>query len=320
MNKLAVVFGGSGFLGRQVVRELCRKGWRVRIAVRRAHQALDLRVEGDVGQVQLVQCNIRSKTSIAAAMQGADIAVNLVGIMFESGKQKFETIHAESAGHIAAIAAESAVEQLVHVSALGASETSSSSYARSKAQGESRVRKEFPTAVILRPSVLFGPGDGLFERFASMAALLPVLPLPGAQCKMQPVYVGDVAKAVLSSIEQSDASGKTFELGGPQVLSLGQIVEMTAEIIDRKSLIIGLPSLVAKTFGFFGDLMGAVPFVTPIITSDQVRLLSSNNVVADEALGFKELGLSTQETVEAIVPAYLARFRRYGQFHEKKPV
>ncbi len=319
MSKLAVVFGGSGFLGRHVVRELCRKGWRVRIAVRRAHQALDLRVEGDVGQVQLMQCNIRSEASITAAMHNADLVVNLVGILFETGKQKFDELHAKCAGDIARIATDNGVKKLVHVSALGASEQSISDYARSKAKGEKLVRQAFADAVILRPSVLFGPGDGLFERFAAMAVLLPVLPVPGARCKMQPVYVGDVAQAVIRSVEMPQAAGKTFELGGQQVLSLRQIVAMTVSMIDRKRMIISLPKLPAEIFGFVGDVLGAVPFVTPPITSDQVRLLATDNVVADDAAGFSDLELPVQETIEAIVPAYLSRFRRYGEFHEKHP-
>ncbi|MCF6292509.1 MAG: complex I NDUFA9 subunit family protein [Robiginitomaculum sp.] len=317
MNKLAVVFGGSGFLGRQVVRELCRKGWRVRVAVRRAHQAVDLRVEGGVGQVQLVQCNIRSDASIAAAMSGAQIAINLVGVLFESGKQKFDDLHTEGAARIAQAALALGVQHLVQVSALGASEQSASKYARSKAKGEIAVLKAFPNATILRPSVLFGSGDGLFERFAGMLCLTPIVPLPMADTKLQPVFVGDVAAAIVATLQNSKAAGTTYELGGPQTLTLGQIVQNTAIWIERKRLIIGLPKIAAKTMGVVGDISGAVPFVTPFITSDQILQLEQDNIVSDNALGFTELGIKRLETIEANVPVYLGRFRKYGQFHKK---
>lgn len=320
MSKLAVVFGGSGFLGRQVVRQLCREGWRVRIAVRRAHQAVDLRVEGAVGQVQLVQCNIRSERSVALAMNNAQIAINLVGILFESGRQKFNALHGDGAGYIARAASRAGVQQFVHVSALGAAPGSKSAYARSKAEGEAQILQAFPKAVILRPSVLFGSGDGLFERFAAMAVFSPVLPLPNSNCKMQPVFVGDVAKAVIHSLRNGTTAGNVYQLGGPETVTLGQLVQTTTEWIDRPRLIISLPALVAKMVGFVGDVLGLVPFVTPMITSDQVRALEVDNVVSPTALGFAELGINELETMSSIVPSYLGRFRKYGQFYEKRPI
>ncbi len=316
MHKLAVVFGGSGFLGRQVVRELCHKGWRVRVAVRRAHQAIDLRVGGSVGQVQLMQCNIRSDRSVQAAMQDADLVINLVGVLSQTGRQKFASLHSAGAGRIARAAKAVNAAHLVHVSALGASATSNSLYARTKANGEEQVRAAFAGATIIRPSVLFGQGDGLFERFAAMAALLPVLPLPQMHSKLQPVFVGDVARAICAAAGLPSAAGKTFELGGPAQLTLGQIVQFTVQQIGRKRLIIPMPNLIAKAFGVVGDIMGMIPFVTPFITSDQVKLLETNNVVSDDALGFAELGVGPLQTIEAIVPANLIRFRRNGEFHQ----
>jgi NADH dehydrogenase len=320
MDKLAVVFGGSGFLGRQVVRELCRQGWRVRVAVRRAHQAIDLRVEGSVGQVQLMQCNIRSERSIAQAIVGADTVINLVGVLTESGPQKFASLHARGAGLIAQAAAAIGARQLIHVSAIGADDSSDSAYARSKAKGEENVRAAFADAVILRPSVIFGSGDGLFERFAAMARLTPVLPLPKAASKMQPVFVGDVARALGKVLNLPSAAGKVYELGGPEVLTLGQIFEFTVREIDRKRIVVPMWDIGAKAFGVAGDIIGWIPFVTPFITSDQVKLLDADNVVDADALGFAELGMDRLETIEAIVPSYLGRFRQYGQFHEKSPV
>jgi len=320
MQKLAVVFGGSGFLGKQVVRALCKDGWRVRVAVRRAHQAVDLRVEGAVGQVQLLQTNIRSEASIARAVEDAEIVINLVGVLFESGRQTFSTLHINGADMIAQAAYAVGASQLVHVSALGADSRSDASYARSKAAGEDKVRIAFPMATIIRPSVLFGPGDGLFERFAGLARITPIIPLPGANTKMQPVYVGDVAKAVVRALQIPAARGQTYELGGPEVLTLGQILNFTVQQIDRKRLVISVPGFVAKVMGFTGDLLGALPFVTPFLTQDQVKLLAYDNVVADNTLGFGDLDMPILETVEAMVPPYLGRFRRYGQFHEKSAV
>ncbi len=318
MDKLAVVFGGSGFLGRQVVRALCRDGWRVRVAVRRPHQAIELRVEGDVGQVQLVQTNIRSQLSVAQAVEGAQIVINLVGVLVETGRQKFSSLHAIGAESIAKAAAAAGANQMIHVSAIGADEQSQSSYARSKGKGERLVREAFPRATILRPSVLFGPGDGLFERFAGLARMAPIVPVPGADTKMQPVYVGDVTKAVMAAVDNTDTTAKTYELGGPEILTLGQIVAFTVEQIDRRRVILPVPDFFARILGFIGEMLGMVPFVKPFLTRDQVILLGADNVVADDALGLSDLGLTSLETVQAIVPSTLVRFRRYGQFHEKR--
>ncbi|PHR62330.1 MAG: complex I NDUFA9 subunit family protein [Robiginitomaculum sp.] len=318
MRKLAVVFGGSGFLGRQVVRALCRDGWRVRVAVRRPHQAIELRVEGDVGQVQLVQTNIRSQISVAQAVEGAQIVINLVGVLIETGRQKFSSLHAIGAGSIAKAAAAVGASQMIHVSAIGADEQSKSSYARSKGKGERLVREAFASATILRPSVLFGPGDGLFERFAGLARMTPIIPVPGADTKMQPVYVGDVAKAVMAALDSSDAAAKTYELGGPETLTLGQIVAFTVEQIDRRRVILPVPDFFARILGFIGEMLGMLPFVDPFLTRDQVILLGKDNVVADDALALSDLGIKSLETVQAIVPSALVRFRRYGQFHEKR--
>lgn len=320
MSKLAVVFGGSGFLGTQVVRALCREGWRVRVATRRPHQSPELRVEGRVGQVQLAQVNVRAPLSLARAMDGADAVINLVGILYESGKQKFHSVHAQGAGNLARAAAEAGVSQFVQVSAIGANENSPSKYARSKAKGEQQVRDAFPNAVILRPSVIFGEGDGLYERFAGMALLTPVLPLPGGSMKVQPVYVGDVAQAVMGALNLPFAKGKTFELAGPEIFTMKQIMAQVLKFTDRKRVVLPMPGFVAAGMGFMGEMLGALPLVTPFLTRDQVKLLGIDNVASGDLPGLAELGVETPETVQAIVPEYLGRFRRYGEFHETSAV
>lgn len=316
MSKLAVVFGGSGFLGTQVVRALCREGWRVRVACRRPHQSPELRVEGRVGQVQLAQVNVRAPLSLARAMQDADAVINLVGILFENGRQKFDSVHAQGAGNLAQAAAEAGVGDFVHVSAIGADAESASRYARSKAEGERRVKDAFPSAVILRPSVIFGEGDGLYERFAGMALLTPVLPLPGANMKVQPVYVGDVAQAVMGALGNEAARGQTYELAGPESFTMRQVMQQVLQFTDRKRLVLPMPGFVAMAMGFVGDILGALPLVEPFLTRDQVRLMQHDNVASGDLPGLSDLGVADVETVQAMVPEYLVRFRRYGEFHE----
>ncbi len=317
-NKLVTVIGGSGFVGAHLVRTLCKAGWRVRIACRHPHRALHLKVGGAVGQVQLVQANIRMPASIARAVAGADAVVNLTGILFEQGRQKFTSVHARGAGIVAEAAAAAGVKTLLHMSAIGADSAAPSHYARSKGEGEARVRKAFPGAVIVRPSVIFGPGDGLFERFARMAVSMPVLPLiNGGGTRFQPVYVRDVAQAISHALCAAEAQGKTYELGGPGIMTLREIYQLVLRAIDRKRVLLPVPFFAARLLGLMGEVAGWVPFVTPFLTRDQVLSLRHDNIADETMPGFADLGVTDLETAEAVVPPYLVRFRHHGQFHEE---
>lgn len=316
--KLAVVFGGSGFLGRNVVRELARRGWRVRVAVRRPHHAQFLRTMGAVGQIQLKQCNIRYAPSIADALSGADAVVNLVGILFQSGSQRFDTVQAGGAATVARLAAEAGVTNFVHVSAIGASEDSGSLYARSKAAGERAVREAIPTAAIIRPSILFGPEDSFFNKFATMASMSPALPLiGGGKTKFQPVYVDDAADAVCAALERPEAAGRVYEIGGPRVYTFRELMELMLAETGQRRILVPVPFPVASLIGLAGEIAGLLPFVTPPLTRDQVRLLKHDNVAdTSGAVGvLADLGVEP-DTVEAVLPSYMVRYRKYGQFAE----
>lgn len=315
-DKLVVVFGGSGFAGTHIVRNLCKAGWRVRIACRRPHRALHLQVCGTVGQVQLVQANIRMPASIDRALQNADAVVNLVGVLFEEGRQKFSSLHADGAGLVAERAALFGVENFVQMSALGADESAASRYAQTKGEGERRVQAAIPGAITLRPSVIFGPGDGLFERFAAMAVIAPALPLiGGGQTRFAPVYIGDVARAVIKALSDADARGKTFELGGPEIMDMTDIIRTVLQVTRRKRFLVPVPFFAANFLGILGEVAGLVPFLSPFLTRDQVILLKKDNVPSGAKPGFKELGISNLKTAEAIIPTYLERYRRHGQFN-----
>ena len=308
---LATVFGGSGFLGRYVVRRLAREGWQVRVAVRRPDQALFLKTAGVVGQVTPVAVNIRDEQSVRAAVSGVDVVVNLVGILFQRGRQRFDAVQAAGAGRVAAAAAAAGVRNLVHISAIGADAHSPSAYARSKAAGEAAVRNAFPRAVILRPSIMFGPEDDFFNRFAKMAMVSPVLPLiGGGTTRFQPVYVLDVAEAVARAADNPDFAGKTFELGGPRIYSFRELLKLLLAELGRRRLLIGLPFAIAS---LQGAILQMVPFIRPPLTADQVKLLKRDNVVAAQALGFKELGISPT-AVEPILPTYLDLYRPHGYY------
>jgi len=318
-GNLVVVFGGSGFIGRHVVRALCRDGWRVRVAMRRPHLGGDLRLCGDVGQVQLVQANVRHRGSVARALEGADAVVNLVGILAERGAQSFTATQAEGARAIAELAAEMGVERGVQVSAIGASPASASVYARTKAAAEAAMRTHLPRSVILRPSIVFGPEDGFFTRFAEMARLSPVLPLIGGSTRFQPVYVGDVARAVAAALRGSGAEGGVFELGGPRTYTMKDLLLYITREIDRPRLLLPIPFAAAAPLGYLiGVLSRLNPFFGPPLTGDQVQLLREDNVVSAGARGFGELGITGLETVEAICPTYLWRHRAHGQFHRPR--
>jgi len=314
---LITVFGGSGFLGKYVIRELVKEGWRVRAAVRRPHTAQELKVIGNVGQVQLVQANLRFPKSVERAVEGSDAVINLVALLFEEGKQSFESLHVRGADSLAKAAAAQGITNFVQVSAIGADAESDSDYARTKAEGEQAVRAAIPTADIMRPSIIFGAEDQFFNRFAAMAQFAPALPLlGGGDAKLQPVYVGDVAQAI-AKVATQGTSGKTYELGGPRSYSFKELMQFTLETIDRKRFLAPVPWFAANMMGFAGEISGAAPFVKPFLTRDQVKNLKVDNVVADDALSFADLDIRL-ETIEAIVPTYLGRFRKYGQFHEKR--
>ena len=250
-GKLAVVFGGSGFVGRNVVRELAKRGWRVRVAVRRPHHAQFLRPMGAVGQVQLAQVNIRYRPSIAEALKDADVAINLVGILHQQGAQRFDTVQGGGASAIAQACADAGVERLVHVSAIGADVESDSDYARTKGEAEAAVRDAFPSAVILRPSIVFGQEDGFFNKFAAMARMSPALPLiGGGKTLFQPVYVDDVADAVCEAATRAEVVGETYELGGPRTYSFRELLELMLSEICERRLLVTVPFPLAPLVGF----------------------------------------------------------------------
>ena len=314
---LITVFGGSGFLGKYVIRELVKEGWRVRVPVRRPHTAQELKVIGNVGQVQLVQANLRFEKSVQRAVAGSDAVINLVALLFEAGKQSFESLHVRGAETLAKAAADEGVTNFVQVSAIGADAESDSDYSRTKAEGEQAVRAAIPTADIMRPSIIFGAEDQFFNRFAAMAQLAPALPLlGGGTTKFQPVYVGDVAQAI-AKVAGQGTTGKTYELGGPRTYSFKELMQFMLETIDRKRFLAPVPWFAANLMGVAGEISGMAPFVKPFLTRDQVKNLKIDNVVADDALSFADLGIRL-ETIEAIVPTYLGRYRKYGQFHEKR--
>ncbi|WP_017931444.1 complex I NDUFA9 subunit family protein [Robiginitomaculum antarcticum] len=315
-TRLVTVFGGSGFVGRYIVRALAARGYRVRVALRRPHTAPDLKVMGRVGQIQLMQANLRFKASIEQAVDGADAVVNCVGLLFESGAQNFKSLHVQGARSIAEAAKAAGITNAVHISAIGADEDSGSDYARTKALGEAAVRGALPGAAILRPSIIFGPEDEFFNKFAKMAQMSPALPLiGGGRTLFQPVYAEDVAKAVTRIITAGSA-GQTYELGGPGTYTFKELLAYVLNVIDKKRILVPLPWPVAMAMGFAGELSGALPVITPFLTRDQVTNLKTDNIVGEQAQGFDALGIQP-EALEAIVPTYLERYRKYGQFHER---
>jgi uncharacterized protein YbjT (DUF2867 family) len=310
--KLVTVFGGSGFVGRHVVRALAKRGYQVRVACRRPDLAGHLQPLGNVGQIQAVQANLRVRWSVDRAVQDADHVINLVGILFESGRQRFASVQDFGARAVAE-AARSVGAGLTHGSALGADAGSQSDYARTKAKGEAAVMETVPDAVIYRPSIIFGPEDGFFNRFANMARFSPVLPLiGGGETKFQPVFVGDVAEAVARSVDGKVERGKIYELGGPQVLSFRQCLEEMLEIIDRKRILVTVPWPIAS---MQAAILGMLP--NPLLTKDQVTLLKTDNVVSAEAekagRTFAAIDLQPQ-TIASVLPSYLWRYRAAGQF------
>ena len=325
LGRIVTVFGGSGFVGRHVVRALAREGWRVRIACRRPDLAFFLQPLGGPGQVMPVQANLRNPNSVAAALRDADAVVNLVGILAESGSQKFATVQAQGARAVAEAAKNAGITRYVHISAIGADPNSTSAYARSKAAGEDAVREAVPTGVILRPSIIFGPEDDFFNRFAAMARYFPVVPVVGAETKFQPVYVGDVAQAVALALEGKATEGATYELGGPQIKSFVELVEYVLSVTERDRRIVklsfGMGKFVAGITQLFSKLsLGLFPRLLTM-TGDQVELLRRDNVVSeaakDEARTLQGLGIAPR-AIEAIVPSYLYRYRKTGQYQAQR--
>lgn len=315
MAKLVTIFGGSGFLGRQVARLMAREGWRVRVAVRRPDEALFTRTYGSVGQVQPVLCNIRDEMSVRAAMSDADAVVNCVNILSPKGRSNFQTVFETGAETIARLSAEMGVARIVHVSGIGVDPDSASPYVASKARGEAAVLRERPDAVVLRPSVMFGPGDGFFNRFAAMTRLGPLMPVVGARVRMQPVFVDDVARAAVMGATGRAAPG-IYELGGPDVLSTRQIVDQVLRATRRRRGVVSVPfwaaGLMARLFGVLQFVTGGL-FTNRILTRDQLALLRRDNVVSPGARGFADLGIQPV-AAEAVIDSYLWRFRRSGQY------
>ena len=312
---IVTIFGGSGFIGRQVAQRMARAGWRVRVAVRRPNEANFVRPYGVVGQVEPIQANIRDEASTRAAIAGAAAVVNCVGIMAEGGRQTFAAVVNEGAARIARISAEEGVARLVHISAIGAERESDSRYAAAKGHGEEAVRGAFPGAVILRPSVVFGPDDSFFNRFAAMARATPVLPVVGPDTRFQPVYVNDVAEAVVTAVT-TDAAAGIYELGGPEVATFRDLMRRMLGIIQRRRLVVALPFWLAGIMAWFLDFgprltRGLV--TNGILSRDQVRLLSRDTVVAPGARGLADLGV-TATAMDAILETYLYAYRPHGQF------
>ena len=331
MSELVTVFGGTGFVGTYVVRALARKGWRIRVAARRPKLGYRLPSFGDVGQIQLTAADIGSREQVDAALAGASACINLVGILAPSPGSGFRKVHEEGARTIAEAAAARGITRFVQMSALGADPRSPSQYARTKAEAEAAVRKAIPSAVVLRPSVVFGPEDDFFNRFAAMATWSPFLPLiGGGKTRFQPVYVGDVADAAANALERGPAAGQTFELGGPGVYTFKELMQLVLHETNRRRALAPLPFGAAELIGLGGEISGfavsslfsvfgkrgAMAAPPPPLTGDQVRLLKRDNVVSAGARGLEALGVAPT-SVESIVPDYLWLYRKGGQFAEQ---
>jgi NADH dehydrogenase len=315
MQGLVTVFGGSGFIGAQVVRALARnKAVRIRVAVRQAGRGYKLRMLGDVGQIEVVQANIRDAASVGRALDGAEACINLVAVAYESGAQSFQAVQVDGARRVAEAAKARGIASFIQMSALGSDLASPSKYARAKAAGEAAVREVIPEAIVIRPSVVFGQDDDFFNRFATMAVRARVLPLiGGGQTRFQPVYVGDVAAAIASALHDTAARGRTYELGGPATYSFRELMQLIVRETGRKPVLLPLPWDVVSAIGALSSLAGFLG--RPPITADQVQLLKADNVVSGQCPGLAQLGVQPTPA-EPILPTYLYRFRKGGQFAE----
>ena len=304
-NEVVTVFGGSGFLGRYVVRRLANAGARVRVICRYPHKALHLKPMGEVGQITLERGDVAKRDDLSTFIAGSRHVVNLIGILFEKGDQRFEVIQAQTPARIAAAAAAAGVERLVQLSAIGADPESPAAYGRTKAEGEAAVRQAFPAATILRPSVVFGPEDDFFNRFGQMAQISPFLPLiDGGETRFQPVYVDDVAKAVVLGLSEKSTAGEIFELGGPDVYTFRELLQYLLDVLNRRRLLLNLPANIATIQARFMEFLPKPP-----LTRDQIALLASDNVVSPGAKGFAELGIEPTP-LEVIVPSYVQRYAK----------
>jgi uncharacterized protein YbjT (DUF2867 family) len=316
-TSVVTVFGASGFLGRYVVQALARAGCRIKVAVRRPDLALHLAPLGSVGQIALIQANVRDERSVTEALRGADAAVNLVGILEQSGKQKFRAIHAEAAERVAKAARAQGARALVHVSAIGANRAAKSVYARTKGEGEERVLAAFPGAVIVRPSVIFGPEDNFFNRFGAISRISPMMPLIGGKSRMQPVYAGDVALAIRAALGGRATEGDIYEIGGPVTYTFRGLLNKVCEWTGHPRPMFPIPAWIAKIPAFFIQFLPGAP-----ITVDQIRLLQRDNIVSAEAMRAQRtlegLGIAEPRSVELIVPPYLQRFRPSGEFSTER--
>lgn len=308
---VATVFGGSGFIGRYVVKRLARQGWLVRVAVRDPEAALFLKPMGSVGQVVPVYASVTDDVSTAGAVAGVDLVINLVGILAEAGGAGFQSVHAEGAGRVARLAAQAGVPRFVHMSAIGADPASPSRYGSTKGLGEQAVREAFPTATIIRPSVVFGPEDQFFNRFAAIARLSPFMPVISGSTKLQPVYVGDVADAIIAAVNRP---GETFELGGPRVWSMRDLMAYVLEQIGRNKRLVTIPMCVARLQAMVLELVPGQP-----LTRDQLLMLQRDNIVMAGMPGLTELGI-VPTPVELVVPTYLRRFQPGGGRRQTAPV
>jgi NADH dehydrogenase len=316
MQNLVTVFGGSGFIGAQAVRQLAKAGWRIRVAVRQPNLAYAMRLHGDVGQIDVVQANIRNDPSVRRALEGATASLNLVSTLYEHGRQGFQALNARGAETVAIAARAEGVTRVVQMSALGADLDSPSKYARTKAEGEVAAREVYPDAVVVRPSIVFGPDDHFFNRFAAMASVSPVLPLiGGGHTRFQPVFVGDVARALTIAVTAPEAAGQTYELGGPATYSFRRLMELMLAEIERRRILLPIPFAAAGALGALGDLASVL--LAPPITSDQVTLLRTDNIVSGVYPGLAELGIAPT-TVESVLPAYLYRYRKGGQYADQE--
>lgn len=306
VRKVATVFGGSGFIGRYLVQRLANHDFVVRVAVRDPAGARFLQTQGRVGQIVPLAASVTEEEAAARAIAGANLVVNLVGILHERRPGDFQRIQAEGAGRVARLAAAAGAERLVHVSAIGADPASPSAYGRSKGEGEQAVRAAFPGAVILRPSIVFGPEDGFFNRFAGLSRMLPFMPVIAGGARFQPVYVGDVADAIVAAAEREDVPGRTFELGGPRVASFRELLRYILEVTGSRKPLVDIPPGIAALQARMGEFLP-----NPPLTRDQLLMLGRDNVVAEGAAGLAELGIAPK-AMEAVVPGYLARFRPGG--------
>lgn len=313
--KQVTVFGGSGFVGRAIVRALAQEGYQVRVACRRIELAERIKTAGDVGQITILRTNLRIPASVAAAISGSQAVINASGIAFQRGRQKYHTVHVEGAKAIAEAARAAGVQRLVHISGIGADQRNSTNkYVRSKVDAEDAIVAGFPDATILRPSVIFGPEDAMFNRMAQIAAKAPFLPVVGdGSARVQPVYVGDVGAAVAAVLERPDTAKTVFELGGPRVYTYREIAALVLREIDRHKRIVGVPAGLMKIAGFFAEFLPVPP-----LTSDQVDLLVADNIARPGAPGLAELGIAPT-AAEAILPMYLDRYRIGGRYNRHAP-